>query len=190
MGNLVLNAKRLAEYLHRDHRRKYTDEPYTVHLAEVARLVREADLGEEAEAAAWLHDSIEDVGATEALIIKELGGTPAAKRVAALVVWLTDEEALDPSIKALKRPVRKELRRANLKHAPYLVKSIKCADTISNTSNIAEHDTGFAKTYLPEINKLLSSLVGAHSGLWKKAANSFSVAVAKMDEKGIKVDLA
>lgn len=55
-------------------RRKYTDEPYAVHLAEVAALVmRVQGVTAEMVAAAWLHNTVEDTAVPLALIETEFG---------------------------------------------------------------------------------------------------------------------
>lgn len=181
MSELVLKARRLAERRFAEVKRRYTDENYAVHLEEVARLAREAGLGEEAEAAGWLHDLIEDVEGTHEEIYVELGGSPAAKRVADLAMWMTDPEAYDVELKEKNRDERKLAKREKMKDAPYLAKSLKCCDVISNTRDIATNDPGFARSrYLPEMEKLLVVLVGAHKGLLKRAAESVAAAKAKL----------
>ncbi len=67
-------------------RRKYTNEPYFVHPAEVARIVAEVPGSTpEMVAAAWLHDTVEDTGVTYNDIHMNFG-----PEVAVLVGWLTD----------------------------------------------------------------------------------------------------
>lgn len=181
MDALVKTARALAEYLHRDHKRRYTGLPYATHLEEVAGYVRDAGLGPIAEAAAWLHDSIEDVGANHVMLVKELGGGDDAVAVADLVVWLTDPEHFDAGLKAKSRTIRKAAKVVKIKDAPYLAKSVKLANVLSNTSDIAENDPAFAKSkYVSEMDALLTALVGGHADLWKKAANSISAAKAKL----------
>ena len=66
--------------------RKYTNEPYIVHPAEVFSIVSTVDgATEEMMAAAWLHDVVEDTGVTNETIRAMFGD-----KVAELVGWLTD----------------------------------------------------------------------------------------------------
>ena len=56
--HLVFKAREFAREAHRSQLRKYTGEPYFVHLEEVAGLVERAGLSNDAVAAAWLHDEV------------------------------------------------------------------------------------------------------------------------------------
>ena len=66
MSELVERASDYATRAHQriDQRRKYSKQPYHVHLQAVARLVASVSDDEEAIAAAWLHDTVEDTPAT------------------------------------------------------------------------------------------------------------------------------
>lgn len=70
--SLVAKAYAFAEHAHKDHRR-YSGEPYFLHLFETARLI--AELGADAQTitAGLLHDSIEDIGIAPDTIKKEFG---------------------------------------------------------------------------------------------------------------------
>ena len=63
---LVDRARTYATEAHQriNHRRKYNNEPYHVHLSAVAKLVASVTDDEEVIAAAWLHDTVEDTQAT------------------------------------------------------------------------------------------------------------------------------
>lgn len=69
---LIAKAYAFAENVHRDHRR-YSGEPYFVHLFETARLIAELGADAPAIAAGFLHDSIEDVKVQPETIKKEFG---------------------------------------------------------------------------------------------------------------------
>ena len=64
--DLVTRARAFASQAHRriDHRRKYSNQPYEVHLKGVAALVSSATNDPEVQAAAWLHDLVEDTSLT------------------------------------------------------------------------------------------------------------------------------
>ena len=66
-------------------KRKYTDEPYVIHLREVALLVAEHGGDDAMIAAAWLHDVVEDTAITLDEITAHFG-----EDVASLVFALTD----------------------------------------------------------------------------------------------------
>ena len=127
--------------------RKYTFEPYIVHPAEVAKIVRDAGGSEAMVAAAWLHDTVEDTGVTIETIRAEFG-----TEVAELVGWLTDVSRPEHG----NRVHRKALDRAHSAAAPAEAQTVKLADLIANTRSIMAHDEAFAKTYLEEKRLLLA----------------------------------
>lgn len=126
--------------------RKYTNEPYIVHPAEVVSIVRSVPHTDEMLAAAWLHDVVEDTGVTVEVIRSEFGET-----VAELVGWLTDVSRPEQG----NRATRKAIDRAHSAMAPAEAQTVKLADLISNTRSIMAHDEKFAKTYLEEKRLLL-----------------------------------
>ena len=91
MSTLIEKARQFATQAHRriDHRRKYSKQPYEVHLKSVAELVSGVTDDAEMIAAAWLHDTVEDTTATLEDIAREFGA-----EVAALVSDLTDVSRL------------------------------------------------------------------------------------------------
>lgn len=153
-----------AFHAHRDQKRKYTGEPYTGHLAEVAGLTaavafRPAFGGdpETAITVAWLHDCVEDTDVTFEDLEARFG-----RAVREGVAWLSD---LDKG----NRATRKRLSRERLAKAPDWVQTIKVADIISNTSSIRQHDPGFAPIDQREKTELLDVLTGADAELVAQA---------------------
>lgn len=146
-----------AQTIHKDQKRKYTNDHYSIHLGEVAGIVATVDTSYKAIATAWLHDSIEDQGETRFSIERRFGCS-----VALGVHLLSDLEEGN-------RATRKLLNRQRLANAPGWVQTIKVADLISNTRSIVKHDPKFAVTYLEEKRLLLSCLRKADKGLWREA---------------------
>lgn len=149
-----------AFHVHRDQKRKYTGEPYTGHLAEVAGLTAAVAFkptfdgdAETAVAVAWLHDCVEDQQVSLADLEKRFGGV-----VRDGVEWLSDLETGN-------RATRKRLSRERLANAPAWVQTIKVADIISNTSTIVQHDPGFAPFDRQEKIALLDVLSNADAEL-------------------------
>ena len=126
--------------------RKYTNEPYIVHPAEVVSIVRSVPHTDAMLAAAWLHDTVEDTGVGIDVIKAEFG-----EEVAVLVGWLTDVSRPEQG----NRATRKAIDRAHSAMAPAEAQTVKLADLISNTRSIMAHDEKFAKTYLEEKRMLL-----------------------------------
>lgn len=138
--NITDKARKFAERAHRTQVRKYTNEPYFVHLDEVAKLCQRFGCSKKVVAAAYLHDTIEDQPVTYEDLTMEFG-----KEIADIVRDLTDAPKETGS-----RKERKQLDLSRLAAASADAQTIKCADMISNTSSIVRHDVGFARTYLPE----------------------------------------
>ena len=148
--------------------RKYTNEPYIVHPAEVASIIDRVE-GASAEmvAAAWLHDVVEDTGVTNETIRAEFGA-----EVAELVGWLTDVSRPEQG----NRAIRKAIDRAHSAMAPAEAQTVKLADLISNSRSIMQHDPEFAKTYLEEKRMLLEVMTKGDAVLMARAREHVGVA--------------
>jgi (p)ppGpp synthase/HD superfamily hydrolase len=138
-------------------KRKYTEEPCWVHLAQVAGLVSTIYSKPSVIAVAWLHDVLEDTDTTKTEIVSLFGHD-----VLYGVEFLSDLEGGN-------RATRKQLSRERLSKAPAWVQDIKVCDLISNTSSILKHDPKFAKIYLEEMKLLLDCLALADKRLIKLA---------------------
>lgn len=136
-ANLVLEAMRLAERVHRTrpqgpHHRKAPegeDRPaYFIHLAEVGWMLQEAGLDVETVAAGYLHDTIEDCGYTQEQLAAEIGNDAVAE----IVKWVS-EDKLDPKTgekRSWQQRNQEYLER--LAGAPANVRALSCADKTSN----------------------------------------------------------
>lgn len=161
--NLAFEAMMFAREVHKNQRRKYTNNPYVDHLAEVAGIaatVFDQNHGirpDVVTAVCWLHDSMEDQGVSLDTLEQKFGST-----VAPAVMQLSDLETGN-------RAARKAASRERLSKAWPWVQTIKCADLISNTSSIVEHDPKFAGVYLEEKRLLLDVLTKADPQLLQLA---------------------
>lgn len=176
-GLVAFEAMLFARHVHAAQVRRYTGNPYSDHLAEVAGIVATVagdnirwDVVDGVQgridrmiAVAWLHDCVEDQGVVEADLIERFG-----LLVARGVMLLSDLEQG-------KRAERKAASRARLAAAPGWVQTIKVADLISNTSSIVQNDPKFAVTYLEEKRLMLNALTHADERL---------VAVARTQIRG------
>lgn len=145
-GTMVFRAMCFAREAHEGQKRKYTGNPYTDHLAEVAGTVASVDTSPNTLSAAWLHDVIEDTEVTQS----DLASLFPPSVVNGVMLLSDLEEG--------SRKERKAAQRWRLSAAPGWVQTVKCADIISNTSSIVEHDPKFAETYLEECKALLDVL--------------------------------
>lgn len=158
----ILRATTFAIRAHGDQRRKYSGEPYVVHLLDVAQLVAGVSADADDICAALLHDSLEDTGVGRDTLLAEFGAT-----VCLLVEHLTDRYLPGPD--SPNRATRKALEAERLGRTPARVQTIKTADIISNTRDIALQERGFARTYLAENARLLDRLQLAHPQLREQA---------------------
>lgn len=143
--------------------RKYTGEPYINHPREVRQILLKFATGPitlEQEAAALLHDVVEDTGVELDLIVATFG-----EAVGELVESLTDVSKPEDG----NRRVRKQKDLEHTAAGSPAAKSIKLADLISNTASIVEHDKDFARVYLHEKARLLDVLADGDSGLLNEA---------------------
>jgi hypothetical protein len=162
MTDLIQRAVSYATRAHGriDHRRKYTNQPYDVHLKSVARIVAEYTDDQEMIAAAWLHDTVEDTSATFEDIEEQFG-----QDVVALVADVTDVSKVSDG----NRAVRKAIDRAHLAQASPRAKTIKLADLIDNCRDITRNDEDFARVFCTEMSSLLEVLSEGHPRLYARA---------------------
>ena len=155
----ILQAMKFAMDVHKSQIRRYTKEPYFLHLAEVAAIassVYNKNIGvsrRDFVSTCWLHDCIEDQNVNRETLSIMFG-----ECVDYGVVMLSD---LDKG----NRETRKKFQVARLSKAEAWVQTIKCADIISNTSSIKIHDPKFFKVYSKECLDLLDNMLLADKNL-------------------------
>ncbi|WP_313656364.1 HD domain-containing protein [Pantoea sp.] len=173
--SLEEQARRFATEAHAGagQRRKYTDEPYIVHPAAVAELVRSVTHDEALLAAAWLHDTVEDTATTQQDIEAHFG-----QRVASLVAMLTDS---DPTT-AKNRAARKVAHFRHTASASSEAQTIKLADIIDNTRAIVRFDPDFARIYLVEKQIQIALLKQGDAQLWQQASTIIENGLAQLRE--------
>ena len=125
--DLVTKAREFARAQHDGQYRKgAAQEPYFIHLEEVATLVASFGGGPLVVAAAWLHDTVEDCDVTNREIMHNFGAF-----VAAIVAELTDDKALEPLAR----------KRAQVTNAPKKSRAgalVKICDEISNIRAVSD----------------------------------------------------
>jgi (p)ppGpp synthase/HD superfamily hydrolase len=175
MNDLIEYAKTFAIAAHAavGQKRKYTGEPYHVHCMEVAWTCLDAQFPVHVVAAALLHDVLEDTK-VERETLKTLFGEATAQ----LVEEVTDVSRPEDG----NRAARKAIDREHMSKASYYGKTIKLADMLSNSKDIADHDPKFARTYLPEMVLLLPSLEGGNRILFERASAQVLQLIATLDK--------
>ena len=140
--DLITRARDFAIESHKD--TKYGDLPYDYHLKAVVGELKTKclNISEYEEAAAWLHDVVEDTDVTIGDIREEFGGT-----IANLVDAVTDEPGDN-------RKIRKAGMYKKLAIAKPGARSIKLADRLANTKASIENP-GRAKMYRDEFPEFI-----------------------------------
>ncbi len=156
-------------------KRKYTGEPYFVHCEEVrGTLANFVPDDVEVQAAAYLHDVLEDTAVTEAFLRAQVGDV-----VTDLVLEVTDVSKPDGG----NRAARKALDRVHLAKASGRGQTLKLADLIDNTRSIAQHDPlGFAPVYLREKSELLTVLTRGDVRLMQLARQTLAEGWAQVQK--------
>ena len=126
-ANDIVRISRALDYAAQKHsaqkRKGVAQEPYIIHLSEVALLLAEATEGRDANLviAGLLHDCIEDQGVTYEEIVALFG-----EDVAGLVRDVTDDKSIP------EKAERKRLQVVNAPHKSERARMLKIADKIAN----------------------------------------------------------
>jgi guanosine-3',5'-bis(diphosphate) 3'-pyrophosphohydrolase len=120
----VRAALRFAERAHRGQQRKGGDEPYVLHAITVAMLLAANGAGEDLLCAAYLHDTVEDVGVDLDEIASSFGD-----EVADLVRAVTEDRLRGWHD-------RKSAMIEHLAEAPQGVLALKAADVCTNIADV------------------------------------------------------
>lgn len=147
--------------------RKYTGEPYSIHLYNVAKIIAPFDTLLLVEIA-MCHDLFEDTRCNDAglyMFLKHLYSITECAEIIDGVRYLTDKYTSDnyPLMNRFKRKF-KECER--LSKIPGHIQTVKYADLIDNTSSIIQYDPGFAKVYLAEKRALLRVMKNGNPDLY------------------------
>jgi|14BtaG_2_1085337.scaffolds.fasta_scaffold00160_3 (p)ppGpp synthase/HD superfamily hydrolase len=163
-----------AAIAHQGQTRKYTGEPYIVHPIAVANKVAEIGGSMEMQAAALLHDVLEDTDVS----VDELGQflfctvavKDSAEDILDMVIDLTDEfeKVKYPD---LNRKTRKAMEADRLSKVSADAQTVKYCDLFDNTLSITEHDPKFSKVYLKEKAVLLEAMTDGNVEIRQECLN-------------------
>lgn len=181
--DLVFQAQSFAHKAHDSIKqtRKYSGEPYWMHVDSVAQIVSEVSQDKNMIMAAYLHDVLEDVepldvtGFFQAHVIANSFGEKTLQ-----LVWeLTDHfpKTLRPG---WNRAQRKAAETARIAVTSPQSKTIKLADIIDNTAGIVKHDPDFARVYLREVWDVLMVIKEGDAVLWEMARKQISTEAQKL----------
>lgn len=184
MEQVLQQIQDFADQSHGEQMRKFAPERYIAHPIRVMQLCREQTKDMAILAAALLHDVLEDTPVQkEALRDFLLGVMPEAQaqRTLSLVVELTDiyTKANYPQ---WNRRKRKAMETARLEVTSADAQTIKYADIIDNSSEIAYQDTDFALVFLRECRALLKKLTKGNGILYQRAMDTVDAGIRHLEQ--------
>lgn len=174
--SIIFAAYLLAEKAHRGTQRKGSDEPYINHPIAVCLKVlkyagkRYYDVN--SLAAALLHDTFEDGGATLGEIADATNND---------VAHLVDSVSKVSRKETGNRAARQAIDIEHYAKGNARAQTIKVADIDDNTRDVVEIDPKFAKRYLPEQRAKLDALTKACPNLREKAYCTLEKAEMKLE---------
>ena len=160
--NLVERAREFATRGHPriDHLRRFSRQPYDIHLRNVAELVATVTEDPAVIAAAWLHDTVENTPATLDEIEREFG-----PELANLISELTDVSRPGDGNRARRRAIDMD----HTAKASGPAQTVKLADLIDNCRNIVKNDPRLARAHLNDLAALLEVLTKGDKTLFQRA---------------------
>lgn len=168
---------------HGDQKRKYTYEPYWTHLLSVATIVSDYPDVRFGIEIALCHDLFEDTETKHVDLFEALSLAGYTVIQSNFIIngahELTDYYTL-ANFPEMNRAARKDCEAKRLIGISPNSQSVKYADIIDNTGSIVEHDPGFAKVYLKEIEKKIYAMNQGHSALYERCLSTFEKAVQQL----------
>ncbi len=171
MDTILDTVRNFASKAHQGQMRKYTPDPYIVHPIRVSEIVMPYNSRLPVLAAALLHDVVEDTVVSEtalSVFLHNVMEPEEAAETLRLVMQLTDVyvKSRYPQLNRRKRKERELERLAKISPA---AQTIKYADIVDNTREIASLDPEFAPEYLEECLAILQKANQGDSVLYAKA---------------------
>lgn len=157
MEDILLKIRDFADNAHGDQMRKFAPDRYIVHPMRVMQTCAEYNNSLTVLSAALLHDVLEDTPVTEGELLdflKTLMAENEAKHTLGLVIEMTDV-FVKSAYPHLNRRARKERELERIVKTSAEAQTIKYADILDNSFEIAENDPDFAKRYLSECLAIL-----------------------------------
>jgi len=185
MEDILDQIKDFADRAHGEQTRKYTPDRYIVHPVRVMNICREYTNDIAMLAAALLHDVLEDTPVTKTeiknFLLKLMDETRAEKTVK-LVEELTDVY-IKNDYPDWNRGKRKDKEAERLEAIGPEAQTIKYADIIDNTVEIANQDSDFARIYLNEGMAILNKINKGDQQLYQRAVDTVNNGIRQLAEK-------
>jgi (p)ppGpp synthase/HD superfamily hydrolase len=185
MDDILKQITDFADKAHGTQTRKYTPERYIVHPVRVMNMCKEYTDDIAVLAAALLHDVLEDTPVTKneiASFLEALMDKQKAQQAVQLVVELTDVY-IKKDYPQWNRRKRKAKEAERIEQTSPAAQTIKYADIIDNTTEIAVQDKDFAKVFLHECRAILKKINKGNSELYKKALLTVENAMDQLKRK-------
>jgi guanosine-3',5'-bis(diphosphate) 3'-pyrophosphohydrolase len=170
-----------ADNAHGDQTRRYSDDRYIVHPVRVMEMTRQYETDVTIQAAALLHDVLEDTPVTKEALGEFLDSVlekSLAERTLKLVEELTDVY-IKNNFPGMSRRSRKLKEADRLGEASADAQTIKYADIIDNT-DITYNDRSFAPVYLKECKFLLEKMKKGNPELRARARYRIEECLAQL----------
>jgi (p)ppGpp synthase/HD superfamily hydrolase len=173
---------RFAAEAHHGQMRKYASEPYINHPKRVMGICMKVTNDECVLAAALLHDVLEDTEVTEDQMIKSLKTSMSHLEAGMTLQYV--RQLTDVFIKNdypyWNRRKRKSMELQRLTSISANAQTIKYADIIDNSKDVAKNDKGFASVLLREYDQILRELTMGNPQLRETASRMVSGALAAL----------
>lgn len=167
MDQVLEKIKDFADRAHGKQTRRYSADRYIVHPVRVMEICRQHTHDLAILAAAILHDVLEDTDVKKDEIdnfLREIMEPSQAQRTLKFVVELTDVY-VKKNYPEWNRRKRKNKEADRLEKVSPEAQTIKYADIIDNSGEIASHDPDFAQQYLEEATVLLDKMTKGNKKL-------------------------
>jgi (p)ppGpp synthase/HD superfamily hydrolase len=185
MDKILDSVRSFASKAHQGQMRKYIPVPYIVHPVRVSEMVEPYNPRRPIVAAALLHDVVEDtiVGETAlSVFLHNIMEPEEAAETLKLVMELTDVY-VKSSFPQWNRRKRKKKELERIATTSPEAQTIKYADILDNTREIASHDPAFAPRYLAECLDILDKADKGNPILYSKALESVKAALDALSKK-------
>lgn len=174
MDQTLSQIRDFADQAHGDQTRKYSPDRYIVHPTRVMEICRRYTNDRAILAAALLHDVLEDTPVQKESLeefLQKVMDQNQAQRTLKLVVELTDIYVKE-NFPQWNRRKRKTKEAERMETISAEAQTIKYADIIDNSAEIAEHDPEFAKKFLDECRILLKKMKKGNGQLYQRAVDT------------------
>ncbi|TCK80798.1 HD domain-containing protein [Albibacterium bauzanense] len=185
MEKILEQIRDFADKAHNDQKRKYTPDRYIVHPIRVMLICKEYTDNINVLAAALLHDVLEDTPVDKEELKKFLMQimTPVDSITTLnYVIELTDVYTKE-DYPQLNRKKRKAKETERLEKSSSEAQTIKYADIIDNSIEIANYDTDFAPVFLSECKNTLERIPKGNADLYERAIKVVEDSINKANNR-------